>query len=188
MRSFQTRGLIFTLKSLSTTTDKAAIQEHEHINPLTAPLPAHIKKQDASTFIITCYKFPILSLVERFDPTDNGKIMYPFKETYDYRESTHTPNPPTWIDAFIVDLSYVYKHKDKWPDLITGRGTKLPKKLGKQEILQVFQVYLNAAANDIVGYRPWTHSRFLKSLNDSDRNLLAKESEAYIEKYGFREK
>lgn len=188
VQSFRANDLKFDLLSITTTTEKAAIQNQKIISPFTSPLPAHIKKEDVSSFTMTCLAYPMLSLVERFDPTDNGKFMYPFKETYDYRASTNMANPPTWVDAFIVDLNYIYKHKEQYPAYITSKAVLGPKKLLKPEILQIFQVYLNSAAKDIVGYRPWTHARFVQSLSESDRDQLATEAQTYIERYGFKEK
>ena len=146
------------------------------------------KKMGTVDLIFAQVMFPALALIEDYDPTNGGKIKKPFHETYDYRLDSKADIPPSYVDAFIVDLKYIYQHKVKFSKYITGNFEIGEKDFPEDEILKVLNVYLNVDARELYGYRPWTNQQFVKSLTEEDRKKLAGNAASYIMMYGFKEK
>lgn len=144
------------------------------------------KKMDPAKFAKVKSKYPLLATIENFDVTKGGKIEKPFSETYDFRNSSGAPNPPSLIDCFTADIKIIYKQKDKM-GIADITETIEGKNLSSASALRILGVYLNKEARSIPGYMPWTHWSFVKSLTESQRNQLAKELQGYIKEYGFSE-
>lgn len=146
------------------------------------------RKMGSIDLIFAKIMWPTLVKVEDYDPTNGGSVTQPFTQTYDYRLQTNADLPPSYVDAFVVDLKYIYEHKAKFSGYITGNFTIGEKYMPENEVLKVFNVYLNVDASELYGYRPWTNQQFVKSLSDEDRKKLATEAASYIMMYGFKEK
>ena len=58
--------------------------------------------------------WPTLAKIEEYDATNGGRVTQPFHETYDYRLDSKADLPPSFVDAFVVDLKYIYEHKAKF--------------------------------------------------------------------------
>lgn len=146
------------------------------------------RKMGSIDLIFAKIMFPTLALIEDYDPTEGGKVKQPFHETYDYRLESNGAVPPSYIDVFIVDLRYIYLHKSTFKKFITGDFVLDDKHMPDEEILKVFDVYLNINASELYGFKPWTNQRFIKSLTEEQRVKLAKDAALYINMYGFKEK
>jgi|GEM_PF-6168922 len=146
------------------------------------------KKMGSIDLIFAKILFPTLALIEDYDPTEGGKFKQPFLETYDYRLESNGDVPPSYIDVFIVDLRYIYQHKAVFKKYITGDFVLDDKHMPDDEVLKVFDVYLNISASELYGFKPWTNQRFIKSLTEEQRRTLAKDAALYINMYGFKEK
>jgi len=146
------------------------------------------RKMGSIDLIFAKIMWPTLAKIEDYDPTNGGRVTQPFTQTYDYRLQSNAELPPSYVDAFVVDLKYIYEHRSKYPTYITGNYTIQEKYMSEDEILKVFNVYLNVNATELYGYRPWSNQQFVKSLSEADRKKLANESSSYIMMYGFKEK
>jgi hypothetical protein len=121
----------------------------------------------------------VLPLIEKFKAPPHPKSTYIDRETYDYRIMYKSPVPPTLTDAFICDI---------WQRITLDlKLTLSPQDVSEQNIKDAMNIYLNKDWNDIAGYRPWTHWNFIRRLKEPQRDLLAKEVVAYINKNGVRD-
>lgn len=114
--------------------------------------------------------------IETYVCAPDPEIINDFKETYDYRKASNTPNPPTLTDAFICDI---WQRIDK-ADMPFSKVTI-------KQVTAAFKVYLKKDWNDISGYRPRTHSCFIRSLTEEQRKTLAAEVVDYIIKKGVND-
>lgn len=124
--------------------------------------------------------YPLLASIERYDPTNNGKIKKPFPETYDYRITSGASLPPTLIDCFITDLMMLYK-KDGSTEALSEKN------IPANAAMQAMNVYRAKEASDVIGYRPYTHWSFVRSLTAEQQKTLAGEVSAYAAAYGIEE-
>ncbi len=99
-----------------------------------------------------------------------------FNETYEFRASSNKSVPPTLIDTFICDV---------WQRLDFDLNKNL-KNITINDIRDALAIYLNRSAYEIAGYRPWTHSCFIKSLDSDEIRVLAQEIFEYEKEYGVR--
>jgi hypothetical protein len=157
----------------------------ELIKALGPTKPVPLKKMDPVKFAKVKSSYPLLATIENFDGTDGGKVYKPITETYEFRYVNNAPNPPSLVDCFTADLQILYKQKNTYGIITTESiGNKsLPSATAKK----ILEVYLNKEYNNIPGYRPWTHWRFVKSLTENQREQLAIELQGYISQYGFSE-
>ena len=157
----------------------------ELIKALGPTKPVPLKKMDPVKFAKVKSSYPLLAIIENFDGTYGGKVNKPITETYEFRYVDNAPNPPSLVDCFTADLQILYKQKNSY-GIITKEsiGNKsLPSATAKK----ILDVYLKKEYNNIPGYRPWTHWRFVKSLTENQREQLAIELQGYISQYGFSE-
>ncbi len=150
------------------------------------PISTTPQKMEATKLKTVTKDYPLLATVENYDPTNGGKVPKPFTETYEFRLSSGSPNPPSAIDCFTADLKILYNQKKNFglESLTETIDTKvLPKKVAAA----LLDVYVKTAARSTPGYKPYTHNKFVTKLTDKQRQQLASELEAYIKKYGFTE-
>lgn len=122
----------------------------------------------------------VLSLIEKYKAPRFPATAYLDRETYDYRISSHRPVPETLTDVFICDV---------WQRVDMELKSKVgPQDVSEDLIKQALNVYLEKKYEDIAGYRPWTHWNFIRSLKQSQRDVLAKEIADYIKKNGVRDR
>lgn len=122
----------------------------------------------------------ILPLIERYKAPPHPKSLYIDRETYDYRIGSHRPVPPTLTDVFVCDV---------WQRITMELKLTIPPEEVSEEIVtRALGVYLEKDAQDIAGYRPWTHWNFIRKLKQPQREVLAKELVAYIKKNGVRDR
>jgi len=147
--------------------------------------PVPLKKMEPAKFAKVKKDYPVLASIENYDGTNGGKVKKPITETYEFRYNSSSPNPPSLVDCLTADMQILYNQKAKYGIAATeGLGSKsLPSATAKK----ILEVYLNYEYNNIPGYRPWTHWRFVKGLTESQRDQLATELEGYISQYGFTE-
>lgn len=120
--------------------------------------------------LIETYKAPPYP-VEKTPENPPGAWDFRFpitRETYDYRKDHGRTVPPSLTDVFIVDL-WQRMTKD-----LTIPGIAI-NKVSEDHVLQAMNIYLQRDWKKIAGYRPWTHWNFIRSLNEQQRNGLAKE-------------
>ena len=94
-------------------------------------------------------------------------------DTYDHRISSGEQVPQTLVDTFICDVAKICNKKSKI--LIS-------------DVLKAFDVYLKQPFNEIPGYRPRAHSKFIDQIFKSEQlEILANQVVDYIDKYGIRD-
>jgi hypothetical protein len=147
--------------------------------------PVALKKMEPAKFAKVKSAYPLLASIENYDGTNAGKVKKPITETYEFRYEHKSPNPPSLVDCFTADLQILFKQRDKYG--ITGMESISNKSLPSATAKKILEVYLNKEYNNIPGYRPWTHWRFVKSFTESQREQLAIELQGYISQYGFSE-
>ena len=122
----------------------------------------------------------VLPLIEKYKAPPFPKSSYIDRETYDYRIQSRRPVPPSLTDVFVCDI---------WQRVTRElKLTITPHDVSEEVVKQAMNVYLEKDWSDIAGYRPWTHWNFIRSLKAPQRNELAKEIAAYINKYGVRDR
>lgn len=122
----------------------------------------------------------VLSLIEKYKAPRYPSNAYLDRETYDYRISSHRPVPDTLTDVFICDV---------WQRVDMDLKSKIsPQEVSEDIIKQALNVYLEKRYEDIAGYRPWTHWNFIRSLKQSQRDVLVREVTDYIKKNGVRDR
>src|SRR6266404_1022673 len=122
----------------------------------------------------------VLSLIEKYKAPRFPATTYLDRETYDYRISSHRPVPETLTDVFICDV---------WQRIDMDLKSKVsPQDVSEDLIKQALNVYLEKNHDDIAGYRPWTHWNFMRSLKQSQRDVLVREVTDYIKKNGVRDR
>ncbi len=121
----------------------------------------------------------ILPRLEKYKAPPYPKSAYLDRETYDYRNLSIKPVPATLTDVFICDI---------WQRLTVDlKLTLRPEQVTEEQINQALGIYLTRKADDIAGYRPWTHWNFIRSLKDPERTRLARATVAYIKRHGVRD-
>jgi hypothetical protein len=166
--------------------DKTAIEMADELLRALAPAqPVPLKKMEAAKFAKVRSNYPLLATIENYDGTNAGKVKKPITETYEFRYEHKSPNPPSLVDCFTADLQILYKQKSHYGivDTVSLSNKSLPSATAKK----ILEAYLNYEYNNIPGYRPWTHWRFVKGLTESQREQLAAELQGYISQYGFTE-
>ncbi|MBA2734691.1 MAG: hypothetical protein H0U54_17655 [Acidobacteria bacterium] len=122
----------------------------------------------------------ILATIETYKaPAPEGE-MPGVGETYDARKSGNLPLPPTLTDTFIADIWQRMSMDLKLQGITKNH-------VSEDNVKQALNVYVERGWKDIAGYRPWTHSSFIKSLSPQDRETLAKEVVKYIETNGVKD-
>lgn len=86
-------------------------------------------------------------------------------ETYDARVRSGKPVPPTFSDTLVEDVKILLRHffADSSADV------------GETQVSRALGLYLHVPWTSLPGYRPWTHSNFVKSLSEPERNTLARQ-------------
>jgi hypothetical protein len=89
-----------------------------------------------------------------------------------YGDKFGVSNPPK-VKAFAIDVCQLLV-KEIEPAATT-------KSTSASDVQQVFGIYMQRSWTKLVGYRPWTHQSFIKSLSVADRARLAGELASYIQ-------
>ena len=138
-------------------------------------MPALAQKSSAPAATQTA----ILPRIEKYKAPPYPKSAFLDRETYDYRKASKEPVPPTLTDAFICDI---------WQRLTLDLKLKVkPEDASEALVKQAMQIYLDRRADDIAGYRPWTHWHFIRQLTAPQRETLAQEVVAYIKQNGVKD-
>ena len=122
----------------------------------------------------------ILVQIETYAAPPYPKSEYINKETYDYRIKSNNPVPPTLTDVFICDI---WKRMVVDLDIIGLSFFNVK----EEKILKALRIYKEKSYNNIAGYRPYTHSYFINSLNESELKILSRNIAEYIHKNGVKE-
>lgn len=121
----------------------------------------------------------VLSRIEKYKSPPYPVSPFLKQETYGYRRKSGRPVPATLTDVLICDI---------WQRVTMDLKLELnPKEVSEETIQQAMKVYLTRRWDDIAGYRPWTHWNFIRRLQESERERLAKEIAEYIHKNGIRD-
>jgi hypothetical protein len=129
-----------------------------------------------------CTGKSVLNQIETYKapayPVQQGDLID--RETYDYRLRDGAPNPPSFTDTLICDL---------WRRMIFDLDIKgiNEHRVTEQDVQRAIRLYIEKDWQHIDGYRPWTHSNFLRGLSTSEKNKLASEVVQYMVKYGVQE-
>ncbi len=167
-----------TVKVIENNSSKLSLPSLEKKNvPLT---------MDATKLAAVKKVYPLLATVENYDVTNGGKDPKPFSETYDFRLTSGAGNPPSAIDCFTADLQILFKQRKNF-DLSAIPENITKKNLPSASAEMLMNIYLKKEARNVPGYKPWTHWKFVRSLNQSQLSQLAIELEGYIKQYGFTE-
>ena len=190
MSNYSTANFSMTLISIQSPAAKTKAKTEEDgakqiLNALTPKGAVPLKKMEAGKFAKVKSKYPLLATIENFDATKGGTIKKPITETYDYRNGTNSPNPPSLIDCFTADLKIIYDQRNNFG--ITDIETVTAKGLPSAAAKKLMDVYLNKDYNNIPGYRPWNNWSFVRGLTEGQRTQLATELQGYISEYGFSE-
>ena len=97
------------------------------------------------------------------------------QEVYDFRKNNGLAVPKTFVDTFICDI---------WMLIVKENPNVNLTNLNLSNINVALDIYINRDFAQISGYRPWTHSNFIKSLSQQQRNILAQETLNFIQKNG----
>jgi hypothetical protein len=120
---------------------------------------------------------PVLSRLDSYEPPTfpaNDKFD---REVYDYRIRTAKPDvPPSLPETFACDVFAIARTLDL-RGLSVGSASESP-------VRTVIGVYIDRPWTQIVGYRPWTYSNFVRSLTEVDRARLVREVVAYARARG----
>jgi hypothetical protein len=123
----------------------------------------------------------VLPRIERYKAPPLILDGVPKKEMYEHRlEHDWFQVPPTLIDTFVCDVWRVLCEELGLQGLKQNETTVASVSLGLDHIGRTPWGRLS-------GYRPWTHSNFIRQLSDSDRKILAEEVVSYIRSVGVRE-
>ena len=129
-----------------------------------------------------CSGNSILDRIETYKappyPVSPGDLVD--RETYDYRLKSGEPNPPSFTDSLICDL---------WQRMTMDLDLKgiNQYRVSENDVQRAINVYVENDWHNISGYRPWTHSNFLRSLTTSERKRLDAEVVRYMAQYGVRD-
>ena len=143
--------------------------------PASKPLQENIQSSYEN---VTASSQDILSRIKTYTPPPYPSD-YP-KETYDYRIDSNEPVPPTLTDTYICDMWQRIPMDLKITDIT-------PSQVSEENILNAFNIYLTRDWSNIAGYRPWAHWNFIRSLNDSERLKLAKQTVDYMKINGVKD-
>ncbi|MBI9041251.1 hypothetical protein [Lutibacter sp.] len=132
-----------------------------------------------SLLFINCSNKNILLKIENFKASANSDNS--IIETYDYRLKNSTPLPNKLTDVFAYDVWLILTNT------IQLKGIS-PSNIKKEDILKVFEIYKNEDYKKIIGFRPYTQSSFVKSLNNDDLLILSENLESHIRENGIWEK
>jgi hypothetical protein len=193
LNNYTNGNFSINLISIEDPAAKAAAKKDKTLNEMTEKLikslaptkPVPLKKMDPAKFAKVKSSYPLLATIENFDGTNRGKIKKPITETYEFRYNSNSSNPPSLIDCLTADMQILYNQRTKYG--IADAESIASKSLPSSTAKKILEVYLNYEYNNIPGYRPWTHWRFVKSLTENQRTQLATELEGYISQYGFTE-
>ncbi len=193
LENYSNGNVTVTLVSIEDPEAKAVAKQAKTLDDMVKELtqsmaptkPVPLKKMEAAKFAKVKMDYPALAAIENYDGTNSGKVKKPITETYEYRYGSSSPNPPSLVDCLTADLHLLYGQRNKFG--ITVDEPVTDKSLPSAAAKKLLGIYLTTDFMDIPGYRPWTHWRFVKSLNETQRNQLAIDLEGYIAKYGFTE-
>jgi hypothetical protein len=117
----------------------------------------------------------VLNKIETFKPKEDKK------ESYDYNLTDGNPLPKRMVDVFVYDIWLTMTRKMQ----IQGINQS---NLTINNVLDVLNYYKNNDWTMLIGFRPYTNSSFIKSLNNDEMNQLSKEIIAHIKENGVWEK
>ncbi|MCP4600898.1 MAG: hypothetical protein GY847_10280 [Proteobacteria bacterium] len=126
--------------------------------------------------------FPVLSRLERYKapPLEKEYSMEPVIEP-----AFETPNLLSLSSADVLFCDIWINLR--WYPKIDGGESPLP---SEKNYMRMISEYANATPKpfykEIMGFRPWTHSQFIRSLSRNERRFLGKELVRYGEKFGNR--
>jgi hypothetical protein len=179
-----------TMDLISIKTPMASTSKENATSNLSAPDSPQTKaqplKMPPTKLAAVTKAYPLLSTLENYDVTNGGKDPKPFSETYDFRIGSGSPNPPSAVDCFTADLQILFKQKKNYnlADMTENVSKYI---LTSSAAEKLMGVYLKREASSIPGYKPWTHWKFVRSLNAMQLSKLAVELQGYIKQYGFTE-
>lgn len=134
----------------------------------------------AIIILFGCISENVLSKIETYKSPPYPISKNIDRETYDYRTKTQSTVPPTLTDVFICDL---------WQRMTMDlelRGISIYR-VSEEDVQRALNIYLYKNWEEISGFRPWTHSNFIRSLNENQRKILAKEVVEYMSKNGVKD-
>lgn len=120
-----------------------------------------------------------LAKIETYKSQSSDAIDSDLEETYDRNVASQRPVPPTLTDVFIWDVLQRVKMDLKLEIK--------PAEVTEEIIKKAFDVYLKNEWTAIAGYRPWTHSVFIRSLTPEQLKTLTAEVVVYIKANGVKE-
>ncbi|MEO7311519.1 MAG: hypothetical protein ABIX01_14040 [Chitinophagaceae bacterium] len=186
LSAYKSETLTMTLVSVTSSVLKKTTDDILAALALPTKTTKKAVNMDAVKFAAVSKVYPLLSTVEHYDVTNGGKNPKPFSETYEFRQGSGAPNPPSAIDCFTADLQILYNQRKNYD--LAGITSDLSKNnLPAAAAEMLMGVYLKKEARSIPGYKPWTHWKFVNSLTAAQRSQLAVELEGYIKQYGFTE-
>lgn len=122
----------------------------------------------------------VLSRIEAYEAPPHPVDGHVNLETYDYRLMGGEPLPRTLTEALVSDLVQRIEM-----DLKTRKDWA--RTLAQSDIALAIDVYVQRSPSKIAGFRPWTHWHFIRSLDEQQRAVLAKEVYEYISIHGVKE-
>lgn len=132
----------------------------------------------ANLIFISCSKKNVLENIETYKAPS---ITNTLGEPYDNKLKENKPLPKKLTDVLVYDV---------WITLTKTLELKgiSPSNIKKEDILKGLEVYRNKDWKDVIGFRPYTHSTFIKSLSSEDLEILAENIENHIKENGIWEK
>jgi hypothetical protein len=133
-----------------------------------------------SAFIFSSYcsnrlQESVLNRIETFKPTEQKK------ETYDYNLASNTPLPKSMEGVLVYDIWLTMTRVIKVQSINQSNLTI-------NNVLEVLNYYKKNDWNKLIGFRPYTNSSFIKSLNKDEINVLANEIVIHVNEKGVWEK
>lgn len=118
----------------------------------------------------------VLSRIEKFEAAKTESLP----ETYAFRVRSGVPVPPTLTDTLVVDIFQRMAMDLSMPN-------PDPKTVTVEDVEKAIAVYTTKTGDDIAGFRPFTHHKFINELSEADRKTLAKEIHAYAKANGVKD-
>ena len=125
----------------------------------------------------------VLERIETFEAPPYPTSGYGNKETYDYRIMNNAMVPPSLEETLIFDL-WLRLHMDL--HLIEMSTDLIQKPPSIDDVRRAINIYIEREWKDIAGLRPWTHSNFIRGLDNQERKKLAEEVQHHMAKYGVQ--
>ncbi len=109
------------------------------------------------------FKYTVLEMIETYEAPPYPESKYVKAETYNVQRVHGFKLPPSYKDVFAKDACGSAAGADPFRDIT------------KADIIDRLNSYRNLSYKEMNGLRPWTHSNFVKSLNEKDFSKLQKE-------------